>query len=62
MTEVLRQRREKMIKVLREEGARAFREGKPVSACPFRYMDAFQWRIGYDEAKGEQNDSAKSSD
>lgn len=45
--------RRKRIKELREAGARAFAEGKHLQTNPEKYMDHFQWAMGYNEARRE---------
>ena len=43
--------RKEIVKRLREEGMAAFLAGKKRQLCPYRYMDEYQWLLGFDWAE-----------
>lgn len=43
--------RRTIVKELRESGWRAYEDGIPIEACPYRDMDAFQWKQGWRDAE-----------
>lgn len=55
--------RKKIVKLIREEGAEAKRQGRHRETNPYSDMDRYQWWVGYDEeelnygmATGTSND------
>jgi ribosome modulation factor len=45
--------RKERVKKLREAGAKAHAEGKSIQTCPEKFMDEFQWKQGWIDAKEE---------
>ena len=53
-----KRRRKEIVDRVREEGAKAFRDGKHEQSCPYpkTSMNRFQWLQGYDMADYESED------
>ncbi len=44
--------RKEIVKLIREEGAEAKRQGKSRESNPYGDMDGYQWWVGYDDEPG----------